>query len=477
MTLVSEQQSGVADRAERERHSRRYSALLRRVARLRYLRWIALGSVLLFWIASQAAISNVERNLGKLHNDGFRDPFWAVNQLNVETNRFLVTLSRYASNSQDSASVQRRFDILWSRSSTITSDILYTAHHEMEIDLDGPNLLAAHLRLYEPDILSLEALDTDRLEAMYLDFEDVRKQLHELAIELLHAESVVREQRRDELQAFLGTARMMGNMLLLFMLLLIFVFAVDSARLRLLLRGNRELLTESMAASEAKSQFISVVSHELRTPLTSINGSIKLLLGGGGGKLDDVARNLLTIANRNAVQLSRIIDDLLDIEKLEKGGAKLNIEQIDLSQLAKHAMQTLEDVARKSDVKLVGTIQNDLTYQGDGSRLSRVLDNLISNAIKFTEAGGTVTVVLRRAPNKMLIEVRDTGIGIPPEQISKIFQRFHQVDATDRRKLGGAGLGLSIAQTIVNMHGGDISVDSVLGEGTIFKVELPDTLP
>ena len=454
--------------------AKRYGTILRRVSRLRFVRWFALGCVVLFWVATQSAINQVEANLGALETSGDRDPFWAVTQLNVDTNRFLNALADYRLGDASQADVLKRLDIIWSRNDVVTKDLLSSAHQELDIDLDARQFLGVLLPLHEQAIMNLGALNDGQIKEIQADFEEARAQLHQLAIELLHAETVVRERRAAELQGFLKDARMMGNMLLVFMLLLVFVFAIDSARLRLLLRGNSDLLTEARSASDAKSQFISVVSHELRTPLTSINGSIKLLLGGGGGTLNDTARNLLTIANRNAVQLARIIDDLLDIEKLEKGGDKLNREDIDLSQIVQHALQTLEAAAKQADIRLTGAVQSDIAYFGDASRLARVFDNLLSNALKFTEAGGTVHFSLRRGPGKILIDVRDTGIGIAPDQLDKIFERFHQVDGSDRRKLGGAGLGLSIAQTIVKMHGGTIEVESVLGKGTVFSIELPD---
>ena len=293
---------------------------------------------------------------------------------------------------------------------------------------------------------------------------------------MLHAEATLRNARSSQLRDFLTDAGRMSNMLLVFLLLLVFVFAVDTARMRLLLRGNEGLLRETRAASDAKSQFISVVSHELRTPLTSITGSIKLLLGGGGGDLSDTARNLLTIANRNATQLARIIEDLLDIEKLEQGGDKLNREAIDLTRIADHAMQTFKALARQKDITLTGDIDRDVTFFGDASRLSRVLDNLLSNAMKFTPGGGEVSLTLRKLSDGLRIEVRDTGIGIAPDQLEKVFERFHQVDGTDQRKLGGAGLGLAIARTIVKLHGGAIRVESTLGEGTTFLVDLPKAM-
>lgn len=458
------------------REVRRYARILDRVARLSFVRWVALGSVVLFWIATQTAIKNVERELDLLGLEGVRDPFWAITQLNVETNRFLSSVSRYQVGKIEEAELQQRFDLLWSRANTIDQGLLYTTYLESNIDLEAHNRMRALLEFYEALMSDADALSKADLWALYEDFDASRAEIHDLGIEVLHAEATLRNARSSQLRDFLTDAGRMSNMLLVFLLLLVFVFAVDTARMRLLLRGNEGLLRETRAASDAKSQFISVVSHELRTPLTSITGSIKLLLGGGGGDLSDTARNLLTIANRNATQLARIIEDLLDIEKLEQGGDKLNREAIDLTRIADHAMQTFEALARQKDITLTGDIDRDVTFFGDASRLSRVLDNLLSNAMKFTPGGGEVSLTLRKLSDGLRIEVRDTGIGIAPDQLEKVFERFHQVDGTDQRKLGGAGLGLAIARTIVKLHGGAIRVESTLGEGTTFLVDLPKAM-
>lgn len=461
------------DEAGTQGFSLRYKVILRRIARLRVVRWVALASVLAFWIATQTAIQKVEANLESLDDQMLRDPYWAISQLNVETNRFLVALSLFRTGDATRDEVNQRFDILWSRNSTISDEMLAEADKALGVDLDAQVFLGALLELHERDILSIDELSEQGIWTITEDFLEAREKLHVLAVEMLHSRASLKDERRKQLSSFLDSAGQMGNLLLVFLLFLIFVFAVDSARLRLLLGSNVELLKASRSASEAKSQFISVVSHELRTPLTSINGSIKLLLGGGAGKLDDAARDLLTIANRNAVQLGRIIDDLLDIEKLEQGGASLNLERLDLSSLAEHVVTTVEPLARQREVRLSSSIEKGVLLTGDSSRLSRVLTNLLSNAIKFTEAGGKVTLALHSVDDRIVIDVSDTGIGIPPEHLDRVFDRFHQVDGTDRRKLGGAGLGLSIARTIVDMHGGTIEVQSVLGKGSVFCVELP----
>jgi signal transduction histidine kinase len=228
------------------------------------------------------------------------------------------------------------------------------------------------------------------------------------------------------------------------------------------------------AAYEVKSQFVSVVSHELRTPLTSINGALGLLRTGAYDSDPAKARNILEIAHKNSVRLSALINDLLDLQKIESGQMTYNMDQIDLSSLVEECMESIESFAQTYGIGLsLAPAPGTLVIEGDRDRLHQVLDNLLSNAVKFSRRGENVEVRLLRQPGHIRVEVQDHGIGIPPNSREKVFGKFTQVDSSDRRSHGGTGLGLAIAQEIVAAHGGTIDYTSRLGEGTTFSIDFP----
>ncbi|MBM3565316.1 MAG: HAMP domain-containing protein [Alphaproteobacteria bacterium] len=229
------------------------------------------------------------------------------------------------------------------------------------------------------------------------------------------------------------------------------------------------------AASRAKSEFVATVSHELRTPLTSIRGSLALIDGGVAGQLPDKAKGLVDMARRNTERLIAIVNDVLDVQKIEAGAIEFRMESIDLAALLKAAVETNAGYAGNLGVTLaLGDMPGapPLTV-GDAGRLQQVMGNLISNAAKFSPSGGAVEVGLDRRGHKWRIVVADRGRGIPPGYRRKIFEKFVQVDSTDTRAVGGTGLGLSIVKAIVERHGGHIAFCARPGGGTVFFFTLP----
>jgi signal transduction histidine kinase len=228
------------------------------------------------------------------------------------------------------------------------------------------------------------------------------------------------------------------------------------------------------AAYEVKSQFVSIVSHELRTPLTSINGALGLLRTGAYDSTPDKARNILEIAHKNSVRLSALINDLLDLQKIESGQMSYNMDQIDLTALVEECIESIDSFAQTYGIAVqLSPATPDLIVSADRDRLHQVLDNLLSNAVKFSRRGEKVEVRLSRVQDRIRVEVQDRGIGIPPNSREKVFGKFTQVDSSDRRSHGGTGLGLAIAQEIMTAHGGSIDYSSRLGEGTTFTIEFP----
>ena len=227
------------------------------------------------------------------------------------------------------------------------------------------------------------------------------------------------------------------------------------------------------AAYIAKTQFISTVSHELRTPLTSIKGSLDLINSGALGPVPDNFQNLVDLAAKNSERLASLINDVLDIQKMEAGEMIIHETLIDVQGLVIEAVDCNLGYASAHNVEIVQEAGNaaGVLIKGDASRLIQVLSNMISNAAKFSFDGGTVTVGCRVRDRHVRIYVRDNGIGIPPGCHDKVFERFSQVDSSDERNAGGTGLGMSISQEIVEQFGGTIDYNSRLGEGSEFFVE------
>jgi PAS domain S-box-containing protein len=233
-------------------------------------------------------------------------------------------------------------------------------------------------------------------------------------------------------------------------------------------------ISERRRIDAMKSEFISSVSHELRTPLTSIAGSLGLLIG-GGGDLPDRTRRLLGIAYSNCQRLVRLINDLLDIEKIQSGKMEFNMAFHDMAELARHGVEAIAGMALEQDVQVVLTpTQTPLMIEGDSDRIAQVIANLLSNAVKFSPAHGEVTVTVDMPnPGRVSLSVRDRGPGVPLAFHDRIFSKFAQADSSDTRQKGGTGLGLAISKEIVERHGGSLGFDSTPGEGATFSVDLP----
>ena len=232
-------------------------------------------------------------------------------------------------------------------------------------------------------------------------------------------------------------------------------------------------ISERREVERLKAEFIGVVSHELRTPLTSISGSLRLLDAGVMGPVTEEQRPLLTMALSNAKRLGALVDDILDLERLDAGRMPLRPERIDAGQLARSVVESLQPAAAVAEVELSAVVPEEpVLVFVDPSRMTQALTNLVGNANKFTGAGGRVTVGVRRDGNEVRWEVQDTGPGIAPEELDKVFERFRQVGPSDASRKG-TGLGLSIARGIVERSGGRLEVSSVVGEGSIFSIVVP----
>jgi PAS domain S-box-containing protein len=223
-----------------------------------------------------------------------------------------------------------------------------------------------------------------------------------------------------------------------------------------------------------KDEFVATVSHELRTPLTSISGSLGLLTGQWASKLPESAARLLTIAHTNSQRLVRLINDILDIEKLEAGRVVFNLSKVAVRSLVEHAIEDNRGFAESYSVQVrLDAASDHLDVNADPDRLAQVITNLLSNAIKFSPTNGEVLVALERHANDVRITVRDHGFGVPADFKLHIFEKFAQADATNTRQKGGTGLGLSIVKQIVERLDGKIGFGDAPGGGAIFYVDIP----
>lgn len=244
------------------------------------------------------------------------------------------------------------------------------------------------------------------------------------------------------------------------------------------LRQIEEIRAEherTKVAYRAKSQFVSTVSHELRTPLTSIKGSLDLLGTGALGPIPDSMRSLIDIAGKNSARLANLINDILDFQKIEAGEMIYHFRPLDVEELLIEAVDANRGYAGQLGVEVhaqLPDINESVYINGDENRLMQVMANIISNAIKFSTAGGIVTVSYMLFDEKVRITVQDQGVGIPEGAKDKVFDKFSQIDSTDQRAVGGTGLGMSITKQIVDLHKGHIDYVSELGSGTTFFVDL-----
>ena len=230
-------------------------------------------------------------------------------------------------------------------------------------------------------------------------------------------------------------------------------------------------VTDFMRALRVKDEFVASVSHELRTPLTSITGYVQILLE--RDDLPEQATGQLRVVARNGDRLLRLIGDLLHTAQVDGGGPLLDRSRADLATVVRDSVEAATPAAGEAGVTITLTAPARLAMYADPRRIGQVVDNLVSNAVKYSHRGGEVQVVLTLDGNRAQLEVRDAGIGISSADRDRLFTRFFRTKLVEERSIPGVGLGLSITKDIVEAHGGRIEVDSVLGAGSVFRVRLP----
>lgn len=236
-------------------------------------------------------------------------------------------------------------------------------------------------------------------------------------------------------------------------------------------------MTARRATERLKDELVSVISHELRTPLAALQGSLTLLSRGVLDRYPERARQTLDLASRNATRLGKLVNDILDMERLASGSAAIEPRRYPVSELFAQAVESVRSLAEPAGLLVVSDVPRSLEWALDPDRFAQVLINLLANAIKFSPPGGTVWFKGQEVDGELHVRVRDLGRGIPAGKLELVFERFQQVDRSDSRDRNGSGLGLAICRSIVEQHGGRIWAESTLGRGSTFHVTVPGAAP
>jgi signal transduction histidine kinase len=244
-----------------------------------------------------------------------------------------------------------------------------------------------------------------------------------------------------------------------------------------LVTENERLKDEIKRINKNSSDMVSDVSHELKTPLATIKEALLLLSEGSLGALSEKQKKFLDISNQSVDRLNRLISEFLDSAKLENSKSTMKRSLFNITNAAKTIIDSLNIIAREKGIVLEGVIPDKkIEIWGDPDKLNQVISNLVDNAIKYNRPAGIVRVSLEEAEDSVNISVRDNGMGIPKDDLNKVFDRFYRVETNGTAGIPGTGLGLSIVKDIVNMHKGAISVESEVNGGSKFTVALPKNL-
>src|SRR5678816_3948891 len=241
-----------------------------------------------------------------------------------------------------------------------------------------------------------------------------------------------------------------------------------------LARANVELELQNRAtrrANEQKTRFLATMSHELRTPMNAVIGFVDLLSEESSGPLTDRQRRFLGHVRTAGKHLLRIVENILDYSRLEAGRLQLEFQDFEARPVVQEVVAGISQIDREKPVTLTVDVPTGFIVRADRQRFQQILYNLASNALKFTPRGGEVTISAKRDDSFAYISVRDTGVGIAPDQLEPVFEEFHQARSSERNQ--GAGLGLAITQRLVQAHGGSITVESAVGQGSCFTFSLP----
>ena len=249
------------------------------------------------------------------------------------------------------------------------------------------------------------------------------------------------------------------------------VIAVENVRL---FNEIQEKGRQLEAANKHKSDFLANMSHELRTPLNAIIGFSEVMLGGMAGTMPDKQKEFIGDIRDSGKHLLALINDILDLSKIEAGRMELDVTRFDLPSAMSNAMTLVRGRAERHGIRLSSDISAEVSsYDGDERKFKQIVLNLLTNAVKFTPEGGSVTLGAQRMNGAYVFSVKDTGVGIAPEDQQAVFEEFKQVGRDYDKKAEGTGLGLALTKRLVELHGGRIRLDSIVGKGSTFTFELP----
>jgi len=437
-------------------------------------RWFAFGMLILGLVVAAFGLVTMRAQILEIGDGAAAAPTWYVTSLERDVQKLHTTLAEFQLDGATAAEVNLRFDILWSRANGSVSGTISAELASFGVSRQIFEDVMGLLRANEAIIVGIETTAEEDLAAFRAELSDLTEVVRDLSLRVLQARADNTNTRREALLQLSTYNAAIGIMITAILFLLLLLLVIEGLRTRRSLREKDTLLEAAEAANIAKSQFISVVNHELRTPLTSIKGAISLMGAGALGAIPKRFERPLHIAERNCAQLNALITDLLDVEKFASGHMEYHHAMIELVPFLTEQVEANTSYAQVFDTQL--KLADDLPQLrtiGDPHRLAQVMANLISNAAKFSSSGGEVIVSLKQREDRAVISVTDFGRGIPETDHARIFERFQQVDSSNERERGGTGLGLAIIKSVVEAHGGTISFDSTVGEGTTFHFDLP----
>ena len=408
------------------------------------------------------------------------DPLWVGSQLQFEVLRLEKELSEVVLGLRPPTDVALRFNIAWSRITILQEGKLARLLKSFGIDQTVLSDLEQTFQTVEPDIAEFTSQeltnDAARQKAAKIlaELEDYDIALRNLLVALAQAKNSTLSEFRTGLLSLSHVIAYLGTTLLILFGIFVSLLLLELRAAKKRESKMRILAEEATSAARLKMNFMSVVSHELRTPLTSLLGGLSLLKARVGTTLKDpAALKLLDVADRNGNRLLTLVNDILDAQALSEGKVSVKRETVDLNDVVTTAVENCQVYAEKLGVSYAVHIpQEPVITLTDGARVTQILNNLISNAAKFTSAGDVVEVRLTRISESARIEVTDHGIGIPADLQPDIFTPFHQINPGTTGANKSSGLGLSITKQLIDLLGGKVGFTSVEGDGSVFWIEL-----
>ena len=408
------------------------------------------------------------------------DPLWVGSQLQFEVLRLEKELSEVVLGLRPPTDVALRFNIAWSRITILQEGKLARLLKSFGIDQTVLSDLEQTFQTVEPDIAEFTSQeltnDAARQKAAKIlaELEGYDIALRNLLVALAQAKNSTLSEFRTGLLSLSHVIAYLGTTLLILFGIFVSLLLLELRAAKKRESKMRILAEEATSAARLKMNFMSVVSHELRTPLTSLLGGLSLLKARVGTTLKDpAALKLLDVADRNGNRLLTLVNDILDAQALSEGKVSVKRETVDLNDVVTTAVENCQVYAEKLGVSYAVHIPQDpMITLTDGARVTQILNNLISNAAKFTSAGDVVEVRLTRVSDKARIEVTDHGIGIPADLQPDIFTPFHQINPGTTGANKSSGLGLSITKQLIDLLGGKVGFTSVEGDGSVFWIEL-----